>query len=134
MRQRSVFSKNQPLSFINIGHSNMRGVIVTRTNRIGHSSRSSRNIRSILCPGMAPDALADWTEQVETRFGIWTRSAALCDVTERMAFGALQAAARQEALICGDVYAHDARSTLKRLQVLFPDDLDVAMMEDELID
>lgn len=28
----------------------------------------------------------------------------------------------------------DARSTLKRLQVLFPDDLDVAMMEDELID
>jgi lambda family phage portal protein len=53
--------------------------------------------------GRKEDELADWSETVENRFAIWERRPALCDRTERMTFGQLQAAARAEALIAGDV-------------------------------
>ena len=53
--------------------------------------------------GVAEDSLADWSETVENRFGIWAKNANLCDFRKRSTFGAIQRAARMEALIAGDV-------------------------------
>lgn len=53
--------------------------------------------------GYEEDALNDWTEIVENRFTLWGKNPALCDYRERQSFGALQAAARLEALVAGDV-------------------------------
>lgn len=53
--------------------------------------------------GVPEDSLADWSETVENRFGIWSKNATLCDWRQRDTFGAIQRAARMEALISGDV-------------------------------
>lgn len=53
--------------------------------------------------GLAEDALADWSEDVENRFELWGKDAWLCDHAEQNTWGALQAQARLEALVCGDV-------------------------------
>ncbi|ARB06245.1 portal protein [Shewanella phage SppYZU01] len=53
--------------------------------------------------GVAEDSLNDWTETVENRFGIWSKSPELCDWKATSTFGAIQRAARAEALISGDV-------------------------------
>jgi lambda family phage portal protein len=53
--------------------------------------------------GKEEDALADWSEDVENRFSLWQADSWLCDHQERMTFGALQALARMEALVSGDV-------------------------------
>lgn len=53
--------------------------------------------------GFEEDELADWAEDVETRFALWQSDSWLCDHTEQMSFGSLQVAARMEALISGDV-------------------------------
>src|SRR6478735_67164 len=49
------------------------------------------------------DSLADWAEDVENRFALWGEDPFLCDSTEQATFGALQAQARLEALVAGDV-------------------------------
>lgn len=53
--------------------------------------------------GLEEDSLNDWTEEVENRFGLWTKDATLCDFRGRATFGAVQREARMEALISGDV-------------------------------
>jgi lambda family phage portal protein len=53
--------------------------------------------------GYPEDALADWAEDIENRFAMWERRPAQCDRNEQRTFGQLQAAARAEALIAGDV-------------------------------
>ena len=53
--------------------------------------------------GVELDSLNDWTETVETRFGIWGKNPKLCDYKHRGTFGAIQRAARMEALVSGDV-------------------------------
>jgi lambda family phage portal protein len=68
--------------------------------------------------GREEDALAAWSELVENRFKLWESRPALCDRTERMTFGQLQAAARAEALIAGDVLVvlvQDAITKLPRV-------------------
>jgi lambda family phage portal protein len=65
--------------------------------------------------GREEDALADWTELVENRFAIWERRPALCDRSERMTFGQMQAAARAEALIAGDVLVVLTQSPITKL-------------------
>lgn len=71
--------------------------------------------------GLEEDSLADWSELVENRFGIWARTPWLCDQRELSSFGALQALAFMEALIAGDVLAvlrQDPRTGLPRLQLI----------------
>ena len=71
--------------------------------------------------GLPEDALAPWAEDVENRFAIWSREAYLCDHDERLSFGALQALARQEALVVGDVLVvlrQDQRTKLPRVQLI----------------
>lgn len=53
--------------------------------------------------GVQPDSLQDWTETVENRFGIYAKYPKACDYFQRQTFGAIQRAARSEALIDGDV-------------------------------
>lgn len=53
--------------------------------------------------GVPEDSLNDWTETVENRFGIWGKNPHLCDWKQKSTFGAIQRAARMEALISGDV-------------------------------
>lgn len=53
--------------------------------------------------GREEDALAEWSEDVETRFELWGNDPWLCDHYEQHTFGQLQIQARMEALIDGDV-------------------------------
>lgn len=53
--------------------------------------------------GVPEDSLAEWCEDVETRFALWQADPWLCDHYELATFGALQIAARMESLISGDV-------------------------------
>lgn len=53
--------------------------------------------------GLPEGELEDWSEDVETRFSLWADDPWLCDVTEQRTFGQLQADARREALVAGDV-------------------------------
>lgn len=53
--------------------------------------------------GVAEDSLNDWTEEVENRFLIWGKNPEQCDWKQQSSFGAIQRAARMEALISGDV-------------------------------
>ncbi len=53
--------------------------------------------------GVAEDSLNMWTETVENRFGLWGKNPLVCDWKHQSTFGAIQRAARAEALISGDV-------------------------------
>lgn len=65
--------------------------------------------------GLAEDSLADWTENVENRFGLWGKNPAVCDWKQQSTFGAIQRAARMEALISGDVLVVLRQSQRTRL-------------------
>lgn len=71
--------------------------------------------------GFKEDELAPWTEDTENRFSLWRSNAWLCDQSEKLTFGALQAIARTEALVAGDVLVvlrQDARTQLPRVQLI----------------
>jgi capsid protein len=71
--------------------------------------------------GKEEDDLADWAENVENRFALWENDARLCDQNERLTFGQLQAIARLEALVAGDVLVvmkQDQRTKLPRIQLI----------------
>jgi capsid protein len=53
--------------------------------------------------GVPADGLADWAEGIENSFTLWSRSPHLCDYKGQKSFGEIQAAAKQAALISGDV-------------------------------
>jgi capsid protein len=53
--------------------------------------------------GVPEDSLNAWTETVENRFALWGKDPEQCDWKHRATFGAIQRAARMEALISGDV-------------------------------
>lgn len=53
--------------------------------------------------GVPEDSLSEWTEIVENRFAVWGRSPKVCDWRGQSTFGAIQRAARTEALVNGDV-------------------------------
>lgn len=72
----------------------------------------TNEISTGLTPEVQPDEkllgrgegdLADWSEELETRFAAWARSARVCDWYGQANFGSLQREARREALIGGDV-------------------------------
>lgn len=71
--------------------------------------------------GYPEDGLADWSEETENRFALWSADPRLCDQAEQQTFGALQATARREALINGDVLVvlrQDQRTQLPRVQLV----------------
>lgn len=71
--------------------------------------------------GYGDDELAEWSETVENLFELWGKSARACDFLESSTLGALQAAARLEALVAGDVLvilSQDRRSQLPRVRLV----------------
>jgi lambda family phage portal protein len=71
--------------------------------------------------GHARDSLVDWSELTETRFALWGARPRLCDHAEQQSFGALQAQARLESLVAGDVLVllrQDPRTRLPRVQLI----------------
>lgn len=71
--------------------------------------------------GKAEDSLADWSEDVESKFSLWAKDPYLCDFYQRSTFGALQQQARREALLDGDVLVvlrMDQRTRLPRIQLI----------------
>jgi lambda family phage portal protein len=53
--------------------------------------------------GREEGSLDEWSEDIENRWRIWARSPGRCDALQQRGFGRLQASARMEALISGDV-------------------------------
>jgi lambda family phage portal protein len=71
--------------------------------------------------GVDEQALADWAEATENRFQLWERTPSLCDHKAQKSFGALQAAAKQEAFISGDVLVvlqQDETTGLPRVRLI----------------
>ncbi len=71
--------------------------------------------------GVREDSLNDWTETVENRFGLWGKSPRVCDWKYENTFGAIQRAARLEALVCGDVLIvlrQNSRTRLPSVQLV----------------
>lgn len=71
--------------------------------------------------GKPEDSLADWSEEVENRWQLWCDRAVLCDQSERQVFGAIQATARMESIVDGDVLVvmrQDPRTGLPRVQLV----------------
>lgn len=71
--------------------------------------------------GREEDSLDEWSEDVETRFEVWSKDPWLCDHYEQNSFGALQAIARMEALVAGDVLVvlrQQQITQLPRLQLI----------------
>lgn len=65
--------------------------------------------------GLPADSLNEWTEMVESRFDIWGKNPRICDWFHDSNWGALQRAARMEALICGDVLVVVRQSSVTKL-------------------
>lgn len=84
--------------------------------------------------GLAEDSLADWSETVESRFGIWSKNPELCDWEGRRTYGELQRDIRREALIGGDVLVvlrFSRRTRLPRLQVILGESIRTPLGADQ---
>lgn len=71
--------------------------------------------------GVPLDSLDDWTETTENRFAIWAKNPELCDWNKVLTFGAIQRAARMEALVSGDVLVvlrQNPRTKLPAVQLI----------------
>lgn len=71
--------------------------------------------------GVPDDSLSDWTEDVENRIALWGKNPDQCDFKQESTFGALQRAARMEALIAGDaliVLRQNALTNLPMVQII----------------
>lgn len=68
--------------------------------------------------GVPEDSLNEWSESVESRFAIWGKNPELCDWRHTSTFGAIQRAARAEALISGDVLVVIRQSQRTKLPMI----------------
>lgn len=71
--------------------------------------------------GRPEDSLADWAEDVETRFELWGEDTLLCDHMEQQTYGQLQVQARIESIVEGDVLVvlrQYAPTQLPRVQLI----------------
>ena len=80
-----------------------RGIVRRLVTNIINTGLALEAVPEETILGANEDELADWAELVENRFHLWERSPALCDYCGQRSFGAVQAAAKLQALISGDV-------------------------------
>lgn len=86
--------------------------------------------------GVAEDSLNDWTEAVENRFNIWGKNAKVCDWKHKSTFGAIQRAARLEALVAGDVLVvlrQSQRTGLPSIQLVSGDKVQTPLGNEQSI-
>ena len=71
--------------------------------------------------GVEENSLIDWSENVETRFGLWGKNPKLCDFKHKSTFGDLQRTVRMEALVSGDVLVvlrRNSKTNLPQVQLI----------------
>lgn len=68
--------------------------------------------------GIDEDELNEWSDLVETRFGIWSKNPFICDWKHVSTFGAIQAEAYLEALVSGDCLVVIRRSRATNLPII----------------
>jgi len=68
--------------------------------------------------GLEEGALDDWAERTENLYSMWSEDPTLVDWEKSKTFGAIQAAARQEAYICGDVLVLILQNNLTKLPMV----------------
>lgn len=71
--------------------------------------------------GLDDESAYSWSDEVENLFYMWANDPQLCDRSELRTFGAVQALARLEALVAGDVLVileQDARTKLPRVRLV----------------
>lgn len=98
-----------------------RGIIRRFVTNVINTGLHLEAIPEELILGLERNALADWSEEIETRFSLWEKSPWLCDFKGESSFGAIQAAAYAEALIAGDVLVvlrQDRKTGLPRVQLI----------------
>lgn len=98
-----------------------RGIVRRLVTNIINTGLSLEAVPEDSILGAGEDALAEWSEQVENRFHLWERSPALCDYCGGKSFGGIQAAAKMNALISGDVLVvvlQDAATGLPRVRLV----------------
>jgi len=83
------------------------------TNEINTGLMLEAEPISDLLASLSEEGAEKWSETVEERFEIWSVTPALCDYEGRRTFSQLQAEARREALVEGDVLVrlHVSRTT-----------------------
>jgi lambda family phage portal protein len=87
------------------------------SNEIGVGlALSARPVEDVL--GVAEGTYNDWTDLVESRYGIWGQNPLVCDWRKRFTFGAIQRQARLEALVSGDVLVVLRQSPVTRLPMV----------------
>ena len=74
--------------------------------------------------GLPDDSLGDWSEDIETRFGLWGKSHLICDYSQQNTFNSIQYNARLEALVTGDclvVLRQDRITKLPQVELISGD-------------
>lgn len=80
-----------------------RGIVRRLVTNEINTGLSPESCPDELLTGMTEDQTNDWSDRVETRFELWGKNELVCDVKQLRTFGAIQRAARLEALVSGDV-------------------------------
>ncbi len=89
--------------------------LITNEINTGLSADSTPNADIL---GMSLDAANDWSESVNDRFTLWGKNKSVCCFLQARTFGALQRAARLEAIISGDVLVVLRMSPVTRLPMV----------------
>ena len=80
-----------------------RGLIRRLITNIVNTGLTLEATPEHLILGIPEERLQDWSEETETRFGLWARNAHMVDVSEALNFGQMQEQAEMESLLAGDV-------------------------------
>ena len=80
-----------------------RGIIRRLVNNEINTGLVPEALPEELIIGVAEDSLADWSEDVETRFQLYANDKELCDYAGNRTFGQLQSLVRFESLVAGDI-------------------------------
>jgi lambda family phage portal protein len=98
-----------------------RGIVRRLVTNIINTGLALEAVPEDTILGKGEDELAEWAELVENRFHLWERTPSLCDYCGQRSFGAVQAAAKLQALISGDVLVvlhQDAGTGLPRVRLI----------------
>jgi len=98
-----------------------RGIVRRLVTNIINTGLALEAVPEASILGSGEDALAEWSEIVENRFHLWQRSPALCDYCGGKSFGSIQAAAKMNAIISGDVLVvvlQDPETGLPRVRLV----------------
>ena len=98
-----------------------RGIVRRLVTNIINTGLTLESIPDETLLDMEDDSLGDWAEDVENRFGVWSKSCRMVDYKEQSTFGALQREVMEEALVTGDclvILRQHPRTKLPTIQLV----------------